>query len=114
MAVGLPGLLCRQAYIYFSVQLDVRLANRRAPLRVLGLDELAEFLRTAAERRAAVLEELLLQLRGAERLVHLRVQLVHDRLRRARGRDEAAPRRRLEARIALLGDGGNVRVVAEA
>src|SRR5688500_7718958 len=61
-----------------SVQFDVRVAHGLAPLAVLGLDELGELLRRAAERRAAVLFQLLRHLGALEGLVHLGVEAVDD------------------------------------
>src|SRR5207253_6929846 len=76
-----------------SFGLDPRLFDDAAPLLDLGLDHRAEFLRRAALDLDAGAAELRAHVLLRERRVARAVQLRHDRLRRAGGREDAAPGR---------------------
>lgn len=92
-----------------SVGGDVRTPHDVAPLLVVRLHPLAQFLRRAGHRVRPFLEQVLLHVCRFGGLADLRVEPLHDRLRRAGGREDRVPDRDLEARQAGLGDGLEVR-----
>src|SRR5687768_13458186 len=74
------------------VRFDVRGLDRFRPLRDLALREREEFPRRAAGDFGALLLELDLHIAHLQQLPDVVVQLVDDRRRHARRRDDAVPR----------------------
>src|SRR6266404_8106131 len=90
---------CRSAYI--SVHGDVHFLDQRAPLRLLGFDELGELVRCTADDLAALALQALAHRRIGEHPGERAMQPVDDRLGRFRRKEHGAPGGGLEARIAL-------------
>src|SRR5690349_13952785 len=91
-----------------SVGLHARGLDHLAPGLGLTVNELAEVGRGQAARAGALLRKALREVRRCQRLLHLGLQLVDDRLRRALGRRDAEPVGGGEVLHAGLGAGGRL------
>src|SRR5690348_9822222 len=80
------------------LRLDARRLDDRAVALDAVLDQIGELLRRTADHRKAIGIEVLHDIRGMQRLVHLRVEPSDDSARQARRAEEAEPRRRLAER----------------
>src|SRR5436190_18093758 len=87
-----------------SIRADVGVAHDLLVAHALVVDELRELRRVPGRDLAADVRDALLHVIGRKRLLDGRVDLVHDRPRRLRRRDDSIPHARLESRIARLGD----------
>src|SRR4051794_26243849 len=92
-----PGSVRRTGVL---VQLGTRTLDHVLPFRQIALDRLAEFFRRTAGRLVADHSEALLERRRLDRTIDRGVELLDDRLRQSRGRNNAAPGRRAVARHA--------------